>query len=226
MTPLHRADQQRIAGAFLVLSFVTFTVGATLPLVGAKGNSKIFTLPVREHLQAVAGNPGSWRWANLFMSTAVVLLVLGMTILVTMLERVDERMLSRIALTTLLLAALLWLVYSAFRSTVTMSAARETVSTGAVPPYYDPWSQWAAGLFQIYTVLGCVGLAALGGSLLMIRLIPTWAGWTTIAISVATLLHLLSTGNTLPAFHYLPCLLIGVLLLIRRPLPLGPLPAQ
>ncbi|MQA82515.1 MAG: hypothetical protein GEV10_29320 [Streptosporangiales bacterium] len=214
------ASRYRLAGALLVLAFVSFAVGATLPLMGGKGNANIFTLPVREHLQAVAGNSAVWWWANLLMGAAVVMLVVGMTMVTTMLERVDERVLSRIALTGLLLAALLWLVYSAFRSTVTVSAAQETVLTGAVPPYYEPLARWASGLFQVYIVLGCLGLAALGGSLVLAELVPVWAGWATLAISAATLAHLLSTGDTLPAFHYIPVLLIGILLLKRR----GPLP--
>ena len=37
--------------------------------------------------------------------------------------------------------------------------------------------------------------------------------WGTIIFSTGTLIHLLSSGNTLPAFHYFPPLLIGILLL-------------
>ncbi|TDE01991.1 hypothetical protein [Jiangella asiatica] len=216
MARLDGASQDRLAGALLVLAFASFAIGATLPLVGGNGNAEIFTLPVREHLEAVADNSAAWRWANVLMGAAVVLLIFGMTIVTTMLERVEERLLSRIALTGLLLAALLWLVFTAFRSTVTVSAAQETVLTGAVPTYYQPLARWGSGLFQIYIVLGCLGLAALGGSLVLAGLVSAWAGWATAAISAATLVHFLSAGDTLPAFHYLPSLLIGILLLIRR----------
>lgn len=214
MASFGAASQYRLAGALLMLAFVSFAIGATLPLVGDKGNSDIFTLPAREHLQAVASNSAAWSWANLLMGAGVLLLVLGMTVVTTMLERADERVLSRIAMTGLLLAAFLWLVYSTFRSTVTVSAAQETL-TGAVPSYFPPLARWAAGLFQVYIVLGCLGLAAIGGSLILAGLVPGWTGWATIAMSAATLAHLLGTGDTLPAFHYVPALLIGVVLLTR-----------
>lgn len=204
-----------MAGALLVLAFVVFAVGATLPLVGADGDADIFTLPVGEHLRAVAGMPTTWRWANLLMGAAVVLLVLGTTTVTTLLERDGERVLSRIALTSLLLAAVLWLVICAFRSTVTVDAAQETALTGAVPPYYEPLAGWVTGLFQAYVVVGCLGLAALGGSLVLAGSVPAWVGWATLVMSVATLVHLLATGDTLPAFHYVPALLIGIVLLIR-----------
>ena len=203
-----------MAGALLVLAFVVFAVGATLPLVGADGDAGIFTLPVREHLQAVAGNAATWRWANVVMGAAVFLLVVGTTTMTTLLERDGERVLSRIALTSLQLAAVLWLVICAFRATVTVDAARETALTGVVPSYYEPLAGWVSGLFQAYVVVGCLGLAALGGSLVLAGPVPAWAGWATVVMSVATLVHLLAAGDTLPAFHYVPALLIGIVALI------------
>ena len=45
---------EHAAGALLVLAFLLFAIGATLPVVGEQGNSRIYTLPAREHVQAVA----------------------------------------------------------------------------------------------------------------------------------------------------------------------------
>jgi hypothetical protein len=208
-------NEPQAAGILLILAFISFAIGATLPLLGEKGNFSIYTLPVREYLLAVANNVVAWRWANFFMGVAGVVLIAGLTMLTTILERTGERTLSRLGSAGLLLAVILWVVFSAFRATVTIGAAQETVTTGTIPPYYEPLAQWGSALFYVYALAGFLALAAYGGSLLQAGLLPAWVGWGTILFSMATLALLLITGDTLPAFHYLPPLLIGILLLIR-----------
>jgi hypothetical protein len=68
-------NEQRLTGVLLILAFILFAIGGTLPIVGEKGNARIFTLPVREHLLTVAANAAVWRWANLFMGAAAVVLL-------------------------------------------------------------------------------------------------------------------------------------------------------
>ena len=209
-------NEHQFAGVVLVLAFITFAIGASLPLLGEKGNPGFYALPMREHLLAVANNAVVWRWANVFMGAAIVFLVAGLTMLTTILEGTGERTLSRLGLAGMLMAAVLWLVFSAFRATVTTGAAQEMIATGAVPPYYEPLARWGSAMFFAYAMLGFLALAAYGGSILQTGLLPAWTGWVTILFSLATLVLLLVTGDTLPAFHYLPPLLIGILLLVRR----------
>jgi hypothetical protein len=199
----------------LILAFISFGIGATLPVVGEKGNIRIFTLPVREQLLAVADNPVVWRWAHIFLGAAAILLLVGLTMLTTILEGAGERVLSRLGLVGVLLAIVLWVVFSAHRAVITVRAAQETIGTGTVPPYYEPLAQWGFALFYVYAVVGFLALAAYGGSLLQVGLLPAWAGWGTIIYSIAMLVLLLITGDTLPAFHYFPPLLMGILLLMR-----------
>jgi hypothetical protein len=208
-------NEQQVAGVLLILAFISFAIGATLPLLGEKGNFSIYTIPVREHLLAVADNLAVWRWANFFMGAAGVVLVAGLTMLTTILEGIGERILSRLGLVGLLLAIILWVVFSAFRATVTIGAAQETITTGTVPPYYEPLARWGFALFYVYALSGFLALVAYGCSLLQSGLLPAWVGWGTILFSIVTLALLMITGDTLPAFHYLPPLLIGILLLIR-----------
>ena len=208
-------NDYRLTAIPLILAFISFAIGATLPIVGEKGNMRIFTLPVRDHLLAVSDNALVWRWANIFMGAAAVLLLVGLTMLTTILEGAGERVLSRIGLVGVLLAVVLWVVFSAHRAVITVRAAQETIGTGTVPPYYEPLAQWGFALFYVYAVVGFLALAAYGGSLLQIGLLPAWAGWATIIFSIAMLVLLLITGDTLPAFHYFPPLLIGILLLMR-----------
>ena len=210
-------NEERLAGVLLVLAFILFAIGATLPLVGKKGNARFFNLPVREYLRAVADNAVVWRRANVFMGAAGVALLAGLTMLTTILEGANERALSRLGLVGFLLAAVLWVIFSAFRAVVTVRAAQEMAATGAagaVPAYYEPMAQWAYGLFYAYAVVGFLSLAAYGGALLRVGLLPGWAGWTTIIFSMAMLALMLIMGDTLPAFHYLPGLLLGILLML------------
>jgi len=208
-------NEHRLTGALLILAFISFAIGATLPLIGARGNTGIYNLPMREYLAAVADNAIAWRWANIFMGAAAVILAAGLMMLTTVLEEVDERMLSRLGLVGVLLAALLWVIFSAFRASITISAAQEMAATGTVPPYYEPLAQWGFALFSAYAVAGFLALASYGGSLLRTDLLPAWVGWGTIIFSVGLLVLLLVTGDTLPAFHYVPPLLIGIFLLVR-----------
>ena len=113
------------------------------------------------------------------------------------------------------MAAVLWVVFSAWRATATIAAAQETVASGAVPTYYEPLGQWGFALFYAYALIGFVALMAYGGSLLQVSLLPAWVGWTTLIFSAAMLIVLIVTGDDLPAFHYLPGVMIGVLLLLQ-----------
>ena len=102
------------AGVLLILSFVSFAVGGSLPLVGEKGNPRFFNLPEPEYLANVVSNAKVWRWANAFMGAAVVILLAGLTILATILEGANELILSRLGLVLFLPAAVLWVIFSAY----------------------------------------------------------------------------------------------------------------
>lgn len=208
-------NAHRAAGGLLVLAFLLFAFGGTLPIVGKQGNSRIFTLPAEEQLRAVAGMVVAWRWANLLMGAAIVVLLAGLTLLASILESEGERFLSRLGLVGMVLAAVLWLIFSAFRAAVATTAAQELVATDSMPPYYEPLVRWCFALFFIYAVAGFLALAAFGGAVLRVGLLPAWVGWGAIAFSLATLVALLLTGDTLPAFHYVPPLVMGLILLVR-----------
>jgi hypothetical protein len=87
-------------------------------------------------------------------------------------------------------------------------------TTGAAPAYYAGLAEWAFTVFFISAVLGYFALAAYGVSLLQVELLPVWVGWATSIFSVGLLILLFFIGDTLPAFHYVPGLVIGILLLL------------
>ena len=211
-------DERPWAGILLILSFALFAMGGLLPVVGDKGNRRIFTLPAKEHLFAVADNPVVWRWANILMGAGAIVLLAGLRLLTTILEAANERTLSRLGLLGWLLATVLWMIFSVFRVVVTISVADAMMTTGTtktVPDYYETLAQWAFGLFYISAMIGFLALAAYGGALLRIGLFPAWVGWVTLGYSLALLILLLITRDTLPAFHYAPPLLIGILFMVR-----------
>jgi hypothetical protein len=110
-------------------------------------------------------------------------------------------MLFRLGLVGWLLAAVMWVIFSAFRAVVTVKASSEMAATGTVPAYYEALAQWGFALFQVYAVAGFLTLAICGGALLQVSLSPAWAAWGTLIFSLAILVLLLVQGDTLPAFH-------------------------
>jgi hypothetical protein len=147
----------RLAGAVLVASFIVFAIGGILPIVGKQGNVRIFTLPVHEHLLAVAHNAAVWRWANVFMGAASVILLAGLSMLTTLLELADERLYSRLGLIGWLVSVVLWLIFSAFRGVVTANVAQAIgvpEPAEAAPAFYEPLAQWGFTLFTISALYG------------------------------------------------------------------------
>lgn len=213
MGVLHFFNAYRLTGIVLIAAAILFGIGASLPVFGEKGNFNIYTLPVRAQLQAIARNPSAWSWGNIFMGTAFGVLLAGLSLLTTILEGAKEPVFSRLGLVGVLLAAGLWVIFSAFRGVVGGWAAQEFAATGVVPPFYEPLAKFASVLFFTYAAIGFLALASYGGSLLQVGLVPAWAGWATLLFSMAMLIVLLIMGDNLPLFHYVPPLLIGILLL-------------
>lgn len=85
-------------------------------------------------------------------------------------------------------------------------------------PFRPITSRWRGGLCVVhrYAVLAFLALAAYGGAVLQVRILPSWSGWLTVAYSAAMLVLLLLSGDALPAFHYAPPLLIGILLVAPK----------
>ena len=205
-------NTRQLAGVLLILSFILFAIGGILPIIGDKGNVRIFNLPAREQLLAVAAYVNIWRWANIFMGIAAIVLMAGLPVLTTLLNKGNELILSHLGLMGFLLATILWVIFSVFRSVVTVDAAMEVTASGTLPAYYQPLARWAFALFYVYAVLGYLALGCYGAALLQVDILPAWIGWVALLINILFLIHLLITGDTLPAFHYLSPLLIGIVL--------------
>lgn len=154
----------RLTGGLLILALILFAIGAGLPFMSGNANTAIYELTAPGNLSAVAADPILWRWGNIFMGVAIVVLLAGLTLL-TMLLEAKERVFSRLGLIELLVAAVLWLIFSAFRGVVTVQVAQEMAAagistTGAALADYAPLAQWMFTLFFIYAVLGFLALAS------------------------------------------------------------------
>ena len=126
--------EQQVAAVLMIVAFACFGTGASLPVIGRRGNVQILTLPVQEHLLAVAANARRWRIASAFMGTGFVFLVLGAVTVSAPLER-SQLVLARSSQAGMLVAGVLWVAFSAFRATATVVAAREAAETGRTPAY-------------------------------------------------------------------------------------------
>ncbi len=60
MGALNFLNTSRLTGILLIVAGILFGIGAAFPIFGEKGNWNIYTLPVREQLQAIANNPSAW----------------------------------------------------------------------------------------------------------------------------------------------------------------------
>jgi hypothetical protein len=137
---------ERMTGAVLIASFISFAIGGTLPIVGERGNMRMFNLPVSEHLQAVAANALVWRWANVWMGAAAIILLAGLSLLTTLLEGAGERFCSRLGLVGWLLATVLWVIFSVFRGVITVAVAEDDERSGR--------NRRRAGLLQAARAVG------------------------------------------------------------------------
>jgi hypothetical protein len=204
----------RATGILLILAFISFAIGASVPIFGEKGNWNIYTLPVRAQLEAIANNTLAWRMANVFMGLAILFLLAGLWMLTALLGQAGEHLFSRLGLALMLVAAALWVIFSVYRGVATAQAAQELSATDALPAWYEALAPWGFRLFYVYAILAYLALAVYGVALLQVSLFPAWVGWGPLIYSLALLVLLFIQGDSLPAFHYVPGVLIGILLFL------------
>lgn len=177
-------NQYRVTGALLILAFITFAIGASLPLLGAKGNMGFFSLSEREQLLAIAGNAAAWRWCNILIGAAAVVLLAGLSMLTTGLESVKELTFSRLGLIGILLAVIVWLLFSAYRAAVMTRAAQDLAALGA-PAAANPATreigrapaQMLDGTKPSHSHYSRASVASASGSAGGAGLAPPWPRW-------------------------------------------------
>jgi hypothetical protein len=179
-------SERRIAAILLIACFVIFAVGGIL----FTGRT-IWKWPS-------AQTPEFLRWERGIVIAALLVNVLGFVLLEDLLRAAGDSLISRLALVTYVIGAVLIVV-----AETSFLSNRE----------------WATAQVVLHVILAFLAQAAFGAALLRTGLVPAWAGWTTIVWNVAwlALFAILRPADIYyPALHHVAPLVIGIVLLIGR----------
>ena len=189
--------------------------GALIALAGASAGvpAAIWTGPPEISLPLIARHTTIWRLANTGFAVATVLTAAGLFVLPSSLGA-NGAGLALAAAVGYAMAGTAWLIALAIRLGRTPGVAATYAANGSVDPAFAPLAALAAVLFATFVVIGCSSLAVLGLAALLGGALPAWAGWATLAAGVAILVGYLVTGDTLPAFLYLPTMFLGIVQLL------------
>jgi hypothetical protein len=178
--------EQVAAGWLLISSALIFLVGGVLFTGRA-----IWKWPVGQ-------THGYLVWERGFVITALLVAVLGLTLLEGILKNAGDRILAPSGLVLLLIGA-------------SVAVFGET--------FFISRQEWIYAPFVAFVVLAFLSQAIFGAALLRTGLLPVWIGWTTILWNLGWLviLPIVSPKDMYyPALHYVAPLLIGIGLLFIR----------
>jgi hypothetical protein len=181
-----------------------FVVGAVVFWVGARA----FPGTALEKVQA---NLAGHYWTSVNFLLANVITLAGLALFTLALRKEGDRYFSILGLLFFTFGAVFWTLHLAYRLTVLVRAAQEFNLTVGPPQWFEPWRDFAAILFGVYSVLAYIGLAAYGVALLRTGWLPRWAGWTCVVAGM-----LAAPLGGLPLFIHVPLWLVGILTLRQR----------
>jgi hypothetical protein len=209
--------RRRFTGITLILGCVLFLGALGFMPRDSTGNFMV-NLPLREQLLVIAAQASLFQWSFSLIISGIIVTLLGLAMLTTLFRDAGDATFSYLALIALLFGDILLVIFIAFPLGIAPLAAQEAVKTGVVPDYYVQLTLWTRPLFVIYTILAFSALAAYGGAILSTPVLPHWVGWLSIVYGLAGLvLAGFTAGNVPPFLHHLMPIVIGVLLLLRRP---------
>jgi hypothetical protein len=179
-------SDQIISGWLLILSAIIFCVGGMLYTGRA-----IWKWPSGQtHVYLV--------WERGFVIAALLVAVLGFTLLERMLEAAGDRLLAPSGMALLLIAA-------------------AVITVGET--FFISRQGWIYPAIVVFVVLAFLAEALFGGGLLRTGLLPAWIGWTAILWNLGWLVILPIARPAemyYPWLHYLAPLVIGIGLLVKR----------
>lgn len=199
----------RFAGLLLLAGGLALVL---LAAASAAVPAAIWTGVPAVSLPLIARHRAIWRSANVGFALATILTVAGLFLLPASLGA-GGAALATAAAVGYAIAGSAWLVTLGIRLGITPRVAAAYASSGVVDPRFAPLAGLGGVLFTAFILVGCASLALLGAAVVLGGVVPAWAGWATLGASLAILADLALTGDTLPAFVYLPSMLLGVVLL-------------
>lgn len=191
------------------------TGGAVLVLLAAPSATvppAIWTAAPEVALPLIARHRRIWRIANIGFLLATVLVAAGLFLLPASLGA-DGAALATAGALAFAISSTVWIIALSIRLGITPGVAARFVDEGSLDPSFPPLARLGGVLFAAFILVGCSALAAVGMAALVGGVLPLWAAWATLLISLATIVAFLVTGDTLPAFVYVPTTLLGVVLL-------------
>ena len=127
-------------------------------------------------LEAIAGNLAGHMWTAANFLAATVITLAGLLLLRFELQNRGASLAATLGLFSFSFGAVFWVLHLALRLTLIPEAAAALDSTGAAPPWFDPWSDWIGLLFGMYSVLAYMGIIAFGVAWLNASVQPRWVG--------------------------------------------------
>lgn len=176
--------ERQIAAILMIACGLIFVVGGTLFTGRA-----IWKWPIGQ-------TPGYLYWERGFVVAALLINVLGLALLEDLLGAAGEALISRLALVSYLIGAVVVIVAE-------MS--------------YLHNRDWVYPSIVFHVVVAFLAQAAFGAALLQTGLVASWVGWVTIIWNLAWLivLAIISPRNIyFPALHHIAPLIIGIALLL------------
>jgi hypothetical protein len=177
--------EQVVTGWLLILSGIIFLAGGTL-----YGGRAIWKWPAGQTRRYLI-------WERGFVIAAMIVALLGFTLLEGMLEVAGDRILAPSGLALLLIG-------------VGVATFGETL--------FISRQEWVYAPFVAFVVLAFLAQAGFGAALLYTNLLPMWIGWVTILWNIGWLVMLpIARPKDMyyPWLHYVAPLLIGIGLLIK-----------
>ncbi len=166
----------RTAGVLLIGGALAFLTGAAIPVRWLE----VWFASTERHLEVVRTHASAWRWLNGLMIAAVVLTAAGLGAL----GHVIGNPAAAAGATAYAGAAVIWIVFSAYRATLSPRVGDRLAATGALPDWYQDVSDTAGALFTIYIVIAFAAEAIVGVGLLRAGAVPEWIGWFTVGFGL------------------------------------------
>ena len=202
---------QHVTGVLIVLGMLITLAGIIVVVIQGKveGLEAAF-----KGVEGIGEAASAFRTVDVFALPGSILLLLGFGMLTVHMIEAGDWAISILALNLLVVTVVFLTIEGTFHGEVTAWAGQEWARTGTVPEFYEPLRQWVNGSIQlIYMTFGFSSMAGYGWAILRTMVLPRWVGWTTIGWSLAWLMLILVTQDSLPAVFFIPPLLIGVALL-------------
>ncbi|HKQ75753.1 MAG TPA: hypothetical protein VJ810_18795 [Blastocatellia bacterium] len=123
-------------------------------------------------LASIAARRSDHLFTTVFFMLGALFTLAGFTALTALLRESGTSVFAELGLVVFLFGSVCWAIHLAFRAVVMVSAAEETLVSGAAPSWYPTWRLFGGVMFGFYMTAAYLATAAYGSALLS----SGWAG--------------------------------------------------